>query len=50
MDKGPYSTFGFTTEANLADDSGLWPTSFAVSGLSDEATKTINALVKKAVN
>ncbi|MEV0971780.1 iron chaperone [Microtetraspora glauca] len=49
-DKEPYSTFGFTAEANLADDSGLWPTSFAVTELSDEAAKTITALVKKAVS
>jgi uncharacterized protein YdhG (YjbR/CyaY superfamily) len=50
VDKEPYSTFGFTPEANLADDSGLWPTSFAVHELSEEAAKTIAALVKKAVS
>lgn len=49
-DKEPYSTFSFTSEAKLADDSGLWPTSFAVTELSDEAAKTITALVKKAVS
>ncbi|MFC4015409.1 iron chaperone [Nonomuraea purpurea] len=49
VDKEPYSTFSFTSEANLADDSGLWPTSFAVTELSDEAAKTITALVKTAV-
>lgn len=50
VDKEPYSTFSFTAEANLADDSGLWPTSFAVAELSDAATKTITTLVKKAVS
>lgn len=47
-DKERYSTFGFTTEANLDDDSGLWPTSFAVAELSDRAETTIIALVQKA--
>lgn len=50
VDKEPYSTFSFTAEANLADDSGLWPTSFAVTELSDEAEKMITALVNKAVS
>lgn len=50
VDKERYSTFGFTVEANLDDDSGLWPTSYAVTELSDEAEETIAALVKKAVS
>ncbi|MFI7606051.1 DUF1801 domain-containing protein [Micromonospora sp. NPDC049366] len=50
VDKEPYSTFGFTAEANLGDNSGLWPTSFAVTELSDEAAKRITTLVKKAVS
>ncbi|GAA5065290.1 uncharacterized protein YdhG (YjbR/CyaY superfamily) [Thermocatellispora tengchongensis] len=50
VDNEPYSTFGFTAEANLADAAGLWPTSFAVTELSDEATNMITALVKKAVS
>ncbi len=49
-DKEPYSTFSFTAEANLADGSGLWPTAFAVTGLSDEAAEAITALVRKAVS
>ncbi|WFE29600.1 DUF1801 domain-containing protein [Solwaraspora sp. WMMD791] len=49
-DKEPYSTFGFTAAANLADDSGLWPTSFAVTQLSEQAAENIAALVKKAVS
>ncbi|WP_246646604.1 hypothetical protein [Nonomuraea ceibae] len=50
LDKEPYSTFSFTTEADLADDSGLWPTPFAVTELSNEAATTITNLVRKAVS
>ena len=50
VDKERYSTFGFTTAANLDDDSGLWPTSYAVTELSDKAEEAITTLVKKAVN
>ncbi|MBK1786006.1 DUF1801 domain-containing protein [Prauserella cavernicola] len=50
VDKERYSTFGFTTEANLDDDSGLWPTSYAVTELGDKAEKAITALVKKATS
>ena len=50
VDKERYSTFGFTTEANLDDDSGLWPTSYALTELSDKAVDTISALVHKAVS
>lgn len=48
-DKERYSTFGFTTAANLDDSSGLWPTSYAVTELGDKAEKAIAALVRKAV-
>lgn len=48
-DKERYSTFGFTPEANLDDAGGLWPTSFAVTGLNDTAASALAALVKKAV-
>lgn len=44
-----YATFGFTPEAGLDDDSGLWATSFAVTELSDKAAKIITTLVKKSV-
>ncbi|MDT0345070.1 DUF1801 domain-containing protein [Streptomyces litchfieldiae] len=50
VDKERYSSLGFTTEANLDDDSGLWPTSYAVTDLSDKAETAITALVKKAVS
>ncbi|MER5645263.1 DUF1801 domain-containing protein [Streptosporangium sp. NPDC002524] len=49
-DKEPYSTFSFTSEANLGDGSGLWPTSFAVAELSEEAEKTLATLVKQSVS
>lgn len=49
-DKEPYSTFGFTSQANLGGDGGLWPTSFAVTELDDAAAKTIADLVRKAVS
>ncbi|MGW0486116.1 hypothetical protein [Nonomuraea sp. NPDC003214] len=45
-----FDTFRFTADADLADDSGLWPTSFAVTELSDEAATTITNLVRKAVS
>jgi uncharacterized protein YdhG (YjbR/CyaY superfamily) len=47
-DKERYSTFGFTPEAQL-DEGGLWPTSFALTGLDDAAEATIAELVKRAV-
>jgi uncharacterized protein YdhG (YjbR/CyaY superfamily) len=50
VDKEPYSTFGFTAQANLADAGGLWPTSYAVTELSDEAASILAALVRKAVS
>ncbi|MCT2589633.1 DUF1801 domain-containing protein [Streptomyces sp. N2-109] len=50
VDKERYSTFGFTPEANLDDSGGLWPTSYAVTELGDEAENTITTLVKKSVS
>jgi uncharacterized protein YdhG (YjbR/CyaY superfamily) len=50
VDKERYSTFGFTPEANLDDNSGLWPTSYALAEVSDAAEDTIAALVKQAVS
>lgn len=43
-----YSTFGFTPEATLDHDSGLWATSYAVAELSDAAQEELAALVKRA--
>ncbi len=44
-----YSTFGFTPEARLDDEAGLWATSFAVTELTDAAAHTIAELVRRAV-
>lgn len=45
-----YSTFGFTPEANLDDEGGLWPSSFAVTELTPQAEERITALVKQAMS
>jgi uncharacterized protein YdhG (YjbR/CyaY superfamily) len=45
--KSRYATFGFEEAANL-DDGTMWPTSFALTELSDADEKWIGALVKKA--
>ena len=44
-----YATFGFSDEANL-DEGAMWPTSFALNGLTAAEEKKIGALVKKAVS
>ena len=44
-----YATFGFSDEANL-DKGAMWPTSFALKGLTAAEEKKIGALVKKAVS
>lgn len=49
-DKERYSTFGFSTEANLDDADGIWPTSFALTELTEAGEATIRELVKKAVS
>jgi uncharacterized protein YdhG (YjbR/CyaY superfamily) len=46
--KSRYATFGFSDEANL-DKGDMWPTSFALTGLTAAEEKKIGALVKKAV-
>ena len=47
--KSRYATFGFSDEANL-DEGAMWPTSFALKGLTAAEEKKIGALVKKAVS
>ena len=44
-----YATFGFQPDANL-DEGAMWPTSFALKGLTAAAEARIAALVKKAVS
>jgi len=43
-----YATFGFNDTANL-DEGVMWPTSFALKGLTAAEEAKISALVKKAV-
>lgn len=51
MDKEPYSTFGFSAEANLADSSGMWPTSYALAeDVSEQAWDELAELVKRAAS
>jgi hypothetical protein len=47
--KARYATLGFSDTANL-DKGAMWPTSFALQGLTAAAEKEIAALVKKAVS
>ncbi len=49
MDKGRYSTLGFSVRANLDETGGLWPTSYALEEVTDDSAKTIAKLVEKAV-
>jgi uncharacterized protein YdhG (YjbR/CyaY superfamily) len=44
-----YATFGFNDDAHL-DDGAMWPTSFAMTELTADVEKRIEALVKKAVS
>ena len=47
--KTRYATFGFNDDANL-DEGTMWPTAFALTGLTAADEATIGALVKKAVS
>ncbi len=47
--KTRYCTLGFNDPAHL-DDGAMWPTAFALSGLTTEVEERIAALVKKAVH
>jgi len=44
-----YATFGFSDKANL-DEGAMWPTTFALKGLTAAEEARIAALVKKAVS
>jgi uncharacterized protein YdhG (YjbR/CyaY superfamily) len=44
-----YATLGFEEAANL-DEGAMWPTSFALTKLTDAEERKITALVKKAVS
>jgi uncharacterized protein YdhG (YjbR/CyaY superfamily) len=45
--KTRYAQFGFEADANL-DDGTMWPTVFAITGLSDAEERAIARLVEKA--
>jgi hypothetical protein len=47
--KTRYATFGFSDKANL-DEGTMWPTAFALKGLTAAEEARIAALVKKAVS
>ncbi len=47
--KTRYATFGFSDKANL-DEGAMWPTAFALKGLTAVEEARIAALVKKAVS
>jgi hypothetical protein len=47
--KTKYATLGFSDKANL-DEGAMWPTTFALKGLSTAEEARIVALVKKAVS
>jgi uncharacterized protein YdhG (YjbR/CyaY superfamily) len=47
--KSRYATLGFSDKANL-DEGAMWPTAFALKGLTVAEEKRIGALLKKAVS
>jgi hypothetical protein len=47
--KTRYATFGFSDKANL-DEGNMWPTAFALKGLTAVGEASIAALVKKAIS
>jgi hypothetical protein len=49
-DKERYSTLGFSAEANLDDEGGMWATSYALTDLTDASAASITKLVRKAVS
>jgi uncharacterized protein YdhG (YjbR/CyaY superfamily) len=50
VDKERYSSLGFTAEANLDDDDGMWPTAYALTELSEAGETALRELVRKAVS
>ena len=49
-DKERYSTLGFSAQASLDDDGGLWPTAYALDHLDAAGEATIAALIRTAVS
>jgi uncharacterized protein YdhG (YjbR/CyaY superfamily) len=50
VDKERYSSLGFSAQANLDDDDGMWPTAYALTELSKAGEAAIRKLVEKAVS
>ncbi|KQQ92634.1 hypothetical protein ASF62_12385 [Leifsonia sp. Leaf325] len=48
-DKARYSTLGFSVNAKLDNDAGLWPSSYALDHLTDESAELIGRMVRRAV-
>ena len=48
-DRTRYSVFGFDETASLDEDSGMWPTSWALTSLGPAAEAAITELVRRAV-
>jgi uncharacterized protein YdhG (YjbR/CyaY superfamily) len=49
VDKERYLTLGFSAEANL-DDGSMWPTAYALTGLTSADEARVAALVQKAAS
>ena len=47
-DKERYSTLGFSSQATLDDDGGLWPTAYALDHLDRAGEVTIASLIRRA--
>lgn len=48
QDKERYSTLGFSSQAALDDDGGLWPTAYALTRIDDTSAASIAELVRHA--
>ncbi|OOB92297.1 DUF1801 domain-containing protein [Rathayibacter sp. VKM Ac-2630] len=48
VDKARYSTFGFSVDAALDEDGGLWPTSYALDHLDDAGAALLAERVARA--
>lgn len=49
-DKERYSTLGFSSQANLDDVGGLWPTAYALDHLDAEGEAAIAAMIRAAAS
>ena len=48
LDKERYSTFGVSNLASLDDDSGIWPTAYALADPTDEAWARLTEVIRRA--